>query len=266
MKIVLFLVDGLDDLFISRNDLKSLLQEVDGCFYVDSEYCYQGQPLSPRIWGTVITGVKPSDHKCLYWWSFGKLDLLRKALSFIKGKRRILERLGFKPKLSRVRHTTIFDIVRPSKAVLIPTYNDDPALHRMLEESFYRGIDDYIKTIWKVHRIREEKMWRALEDEWNLFAVYFDLVDLLSHVCWTKRRVEVIKAYLEICRIVNKVKEKLGDERYLFLIISDHGFEKSPDGIGGIHSRWAFWSMNLDIGIRIYDFTHIYPVVLLYRE
>lgn len=266
MKIILFLADGLDYFFIVRNNLRTLLQEVNGGFYIENEYCYQGQPLSPRIWGTVITGVKPSEHKCLYWWSFGKLDLLRKALSFIKGKRKILERLGLRPKLSRAQHPTIFDIVQSSRAVLIPTYNNDPTLHRMLEDAFRRGINEYIRTIWKVHRIREENMWETFEDEWNLFAVYFDLVDLLSHVCWTKRRFEVVKAYLEICRIVNEMKKRLSGEKYLFLIVSDHGFERSPDGIGGVHSRYAFWSMNTDIGIWIYDFMDIYLIALLSRE
>lgn len=66
MKIILFLADGLDYFFIPRNNLRTLPQEVNGTFYIDSEYYHQGQPLSPRIWGPVITGVKPSIRKNIH--------------------------------------------------------------------------------------------------------------------------------------------------------------------------------------------------------
>ncbi len=75
---------------------------------------------------------------------------------------------------------------------------------------------------------------------------WFDLADIIGHVCITKCRKELLKAYLELNRVAGDVKKVVNETYTAVLIISDHGMKPMPDGTGD-HTNYGFWSINKDI-------------------
>ncbi|RLF18980.1 MAG: hypothetical protein DRZ82_07295 [Thermoprotei archaeon] len=133
----------------------------------------------------------------------------------------------------------------------------------ILRDSASRGINEYVKTIREVHRMRLADLHKAIEKykDWKLFMVYFDLIDLLTHIFITKPHI-IRKAYLELNRISRKLHERLDDGNTIFLIISDHGFVLSEDGVSGKHANYAFWSININEDWHPKDFTDYFNKIL----
>jgi len=270
LRVFILALDGLDYGLVKRWKLRSLLQKRHGVFEIGREYFHPtiGEPYTPIIWASIITGKKPQEHGVRDWWTYGKLlDRLRymPLIRWIKGKRRLLSWLGIEPRVPRrddIKCTTIFDVVKPSVAVNVPTYNDPTEYHRMLGEAVEKGLDEYIRTIWRVHELRKRDTFRALEaSEWRLFMAYFDLADLLGHIFFIKKRLYLMRAYIELELLSSKLQSLVPDDT-IFLIITDHCMKPSSDGISGEHAEIAFWSLNIDEDWAPRDFTDFYPKIL----
>jgi len=263
-------LDGLDYGLVKRWKLKSLLQKRHGVFEIGREYFHPtiGEPYTPIIWASIITGRKPQEHGVKDWWVYGNfLDRLKylPIIRHIKGKRKLLRKMGLKPRVvSRcdVRCRTIFDVVKPSVAVYVPAYNDPTIFHERLSKVVAHGIDEYIREIWNVHEERKRAVFEALEEnrEWKLFMAYFDIADLLGHVCLVKRPLKLMKAYLELNKLAGKLQSLAPDS--VFLIMTDHCMEPSDDGVTGVHAKHAFWSLNIDIEWEPKDYTDYYHKIL----
>jgi len=78
--------------------------------------------ITPVIWASFITGKEKHDVKTFTSW--GYMDKIAQMLHLRgKGLGRILRLLGLKPRPSRTRHETMFDIIKPSIAISVPSYN-----------------------------------------------------------------------------------------------------------------------------------------------
>ncbi|RLE53765.1 MAG: hypothetical protein DRJ26_02990 [Candidatus Methanomethylicota archaeon] len=270
MKVFVLGLDGLEYMLVSKWKLENLMQVKYGYFEVSEEYAHKrgGVPYTPIIWASFITGKKPSEHGVRELWTYGKfLDKLRHLppIKWIKGKRRFLSKLGLKPKVvgrETLNCPTIFDVINPSIAVNVPSYNESTHLHRRLSEAFYRGLEEYEKEIWRVHEERKKATYDALRSGyWKLFMTYFDLADLLGHLHFIKRPFKLLKAYLELNNLAGELQSRVPNDT-VFLIISDHGMEPSGDGVTGNHSKRAFWSLNLNEKWEPRDFTDFFPKIM----
>jgi len=271
MRVFILALDGLDYGLARRWRLLNLLQKRHGAFRIGREYYHPTQrvPYSPTIWATVITGRRPREHGVRDWWVYGGiLDKLRylPVIRWIKGKRKLLARLGIRPHVpsrAELGCETIFDVVKPSIAVNVPPYNDPTEYHAILREAVEKGLDEYLRAIWRVHEMRVRDTLRALEEagEWKLFMTWLDLADLLGHTCIGRRRLELMKGYMELNRLAGELQRRVPGDT-VFLIISDHGMRLAEDGVSGDHSEYAFWSLNLDTDWEPRDFTDFYPKIL----
>ncbi len=271
MRVFILALDGLEHDLVVKWRLKNLQQVRYGKFVVKKEYYHEeaGVPFSPKVWVSLITGRKPSEHGIRDWWTYGKiLDRIRylPLIRHIKNKRKVLWKLGIRPRIVNrrdLRITTLFDKVKPSVAVNVPGYNDPTVFYERLKNAFYRGVNEYAKEIWRVHADRVRATFKALENtaDWRLFMTYFDLADLIGHIFFVKKRLAVMRAYLELNSLAKKLQERVPDDT-IFLIISDHGMQISTDRVTGNHSDHAFWSLNREGNWKPKDFIDIHRKVL----
>jgi len=251
MKVVILAYDGLEYDLVVKWKLKNIMQEYYGKYEAPISP-KRGKPFTPNAWVSFITGLPPEVHGVDDWWSFGKiLDWLRFHPPFIwiKGKRMILKKLGIKikPKVvgkEYIKYDTIFDLVKPSIPLFIPAYNEPVEPHIEYGLALEKGVREYIRTIWKWHNIRKETLFKNLDKDWKLLMIWFDIADVLGHVCIVKCRNELFKAYLDLNSIAKRVRDKLDNETAI-LIVSDHGMEVTADGVTGDHSKYGFWSLNV---------------------
>ena len=252
MKLLILAFDGLEVELVERWRLKALKQMVYGTYEAPRSPHFK-KPYTPSVWATIITGKSQEEHGIDDWWTYGRLlDRLRYLPPFvwIKNKRRILWKLGLKPRIVDKRDhrvETLFDVIKPSKALFIPTINEPAWIHEEYVEALKHGLENYISRIWEVHRYRKRVFLQELEkdSEWKLFMVWFDIADLLGHVCISRCRHQFLKAYLDLDMLVKEVKKRLSNDT-IMLIVSDHGMKPMPDGTGD-HTDRGFWSLSADI-------------------
>jgi predicted AlkP superfamily pyrophosphatase or phosphodiesterase len=246
------------------------MQEVHG--YIDvSSFKHL---LTPVIWTSFITGKEPHEHGVYSWWRFSRyrwLDRLAhwirynvpviKNLSSAKLKR-LLRIFGLKPRLPSREDLgvpTMFDLIKPSKALFVPGYSEESWIRDYYSKAFEKGVNEAEKAIWYIHSYRKQKLFSELEKsmDWRLFMVWFDLADWIGHLYMGRSKLKVMKAYFELNRLAAKVKEMIPEDT-LFIIVSDHGMEP-----GGYHSPRAFYSFNKDPGWRPRKITDFFHFIIL---
>ncbi len=253
MRIVILAFDGLEYDLVVKWDLRGIMQRHYGRHAVVKSPRY-GKAHTPSSWISFITGLPPEEHGVDDWWSWGRiLDWLRThpPLVWVKGKRRILAKLGIKlkPRIvgkDMVKAETIFDVIQPSIALNVPGWNEPTEPHIEYEEALKRGVRDLIAKVWEWHEWRKHQFFKELvsPEKWRLLMAWFDLADIIGHVCMTKCRLELRKAYVELDRLARQVAVRIPPNTAL-LIVSDHGMTVSTDGVTGDHSDHGFWSLNV---------------------
>ncbi len=268
MKVFVLALDGLEYELVNRWDLRSLKQKYHGFYLISEEYCRHGVPYSPPVWASIITGKAPSEHGISEWWKYSSiLNRLRwlPPFKWIRGKRRVLWRLGIKPRIvssQDLNYPTIFDEIENSVAVNIPCYNEPTELHRRLSLAALRSIKEYEQEIWRIHQERVDKTITLLKTKnWSLFMTYFDLADLIGHIHYIKHLEKVQQAYMILNDLALKLQRMVKSVKSAFLIISDHGMMPSEDGVTGNHSMRAFWSLNINPPFIPRDPVDIYKLI-----
>jgi len=260
MRVVIVALDGLDYYLAKKWNLKNILQAQSHIFKVDKQYFHEKEkvPYSPMIWSSFLTGLPPSKHGIKLWWEYHPLlEKIRylPIIRHIRGKRRILWKLRLKKRIAKVKTSTFLDSINNKKVIWFPNYNDSTELHERLSRAFYKGLSEYEKEIWRVHRDRRAETFKQLKSNWTLFMTYFDLADLLGHIYLPKRILKLRIAYQHLDQIIYSMKQtinqNLGVENYIFLIIADHGMN-----MNGQHSDYAFYSLNFKSPeVHVDDFT-----------
>ena len=251
-RVIILAFDALEASLVEKWRLKYLLQEYHGVYEAPKSPKY-GKPHTPNAWTSFITGLPPEVHGVDDWWSFGRvLDWLRKhpPLSWIKGKRVLLRKLGINIKPKVVGNTALF----------VPAWNEPTEPREEYAIALEKGLEELIKTVWKWHKIRKEELFKHLDGEWKLLMAWFDIADMFGHVCWYRCRNELFKAYLDLNSIAKKVREKVGDDTAV-LIVSDHGMKGTRDGITGDHSPYGFWSLNVEPPLMPKKITDFKPMI-----
>ncbi|RLF18378.1 MAG: hypothetical protein DRZ82_08360 [Thermoprotei archaeon] len=164
---------------------------------------------------------------------------------------------------------TIFDVVKPSIALFVPTYTP------FIERKFLtltnaignpRLEDEYTRIVWRNMKIRLRVALKFLRkcSNWKLFMVHFFFTDQLGHL-YRGNTLKMFRIYIIAARIARLFK-KICPPNTLFLIVSDHGMKVIPGTKYGDHSDYGFYSVNIPLGlgenIKIYDFTKIMKKLL----
>jgi len=103
-------------------------------------------------------------HGVPHWWTWGGLlDRIRyySLFKWVKGKRGILEKLGFKPRLvdrTHIRSSTIFDVVRSSIPLFIPAYNDLEWYHREYSKALRSSAKKLEDVVLRVHKMKPDAL------------------------------------------------------------------------------------------------------------
>ncbi len=248
MKIIILAMDGLEYELVVSWKLRNLMQTKFG------EHLSYKSPRfnkvhTPSLWASFITGKSLEEHGIDEWWSWNSFfDWIRKKppLIWIKNKRKILEKLGVKPKPALKnkadRPETIFDVIKPSIGIDVPTWSLDTEARDWIGKALSISVEEFIKRAWFHHEEKKAKLMEALDQNYRLIMCWFDLPDLIGHI-W--RRLEMLKCYLEMDHLVSEVKSRLNRED-LLLIVSDHGMKQMIDGTGD-HTDYGFWSINMEI-------------------
>lgn len=256
-RVFILALDGLEYELVVRWNLRQLMQETFGKYPIPKHYMHETEegltPYTPIIWVSFLTGRHPKEHNVKSMWKYnGVWDKIRRLpiISWVKGKRRIFKKFGIKPQLINRSHydfPTIFDIFQPSKAVNFIGYNAVTEIWEHMNLMFKKKLE--MKKVeqfgWEAYHKICELMFREMNGEWRLFAVYFPILDLFSHFYMNKSVKKLLIAYQTFDHLVYKIKERIGDD-CLFLILSDHGHEIDNHRLTGNHSHQAFWSVNVE--------------------
>jgi len=252
-KVLILALDALEHNVVSSLRLRSLMQEVYG--YIDVSG-FQNL-LTPIIWTSFITGREPQGHGVYSWWRFSRHKLLDGLAHWIRYNmpviknistaklKSILRIFGLEPRppsKEDLHVATIFDLVKPSVALFVPGYNEEPWIRNYYSEAFEKGIKYAERAVWQVHEYRKRRLFEELEKnvDWKLFMAWFDLADWIGHFYMGRSKLRIMKAYFELDRFAAQVKEMI-PKNTLLMIVSDHGME-----VGGHHSPRAFYSFNID--------------------
>jgi len=261
-KILILAFDGLEYNLVKKWGLTNLMQEYYGKYEAPISPRYR-KPHTPSAWASFITGKDVESHHVDDWWTWGRLlDWLRYKPPFkwIKGKKMLLKKLGIKPRPATInKQNTIFDVIKPSVALFIPTFSEPFEIRYELSNAFNRGLDAYIKKIWEVHKFREHEFLKCLDKDWKLCMCWFDLADLLGHIFIVKNPLKLLKGYLELNKIAKIARSRLN--KTIILIVSDHGMEPQPDGTGD-HTGYGFWSLNVKPPFKPGKITDFYGMIL----
>ena len=279
MRVLILALDGLEYNLVLKWSLKNLMQKVCGSIEVGEEYKVDAPPpwgggcervpYTPIVWVSFLTGRRPGEHGVTAFTTYGRLlDRVRRLppISWVRGKRKVLWRLGLRPRLvdrRDYRYPTIFDICRPSKAVYFMGYNQPFWLYQKLHDvagglGDKYHVDDLVRAVEEVYRVRLEELRKALDEEWVLLGAYFETLDWLGHLWIVKDRVRLYLWY----RRFDELAKQLAKHTDILLVVSDHGMRPSGDGVTGNHSDRAFWSLNIETDWRPKDITDFYPKIL----
>jgi len=275
MRVFVLALDGLEYNLVVKWGLRYLMQKKYGYFQVSSKYFHRKVrvPYTPVIWTTFITGKEPEEHGIHEKWTYGRVwDFIKRLpiIKHIKGKRRIVWKLGIKPRIvsyKDLRSPTLFDLIAPSVAVNVPAYNDLTEYHTRLANALMKGLVEFEQEIWKIHWERRRATLSALRENvsWRLFMTYFDLADLAGHLYYVRQPEKLQHTYLELNSLAWELQKAIPEDT-IFLIVSDHGMQPSEDGVSGEHSPRAFWSLNVEEKWAPTDFKDFFHKILEWVE
>ena len=169
MKIIILAMDGLEYELVVSWKLRNLMQTKFG------EHLSYKSPRfnkvhTPSLWASFITGKSLEEHGIDKWWSWNSFfDWIRKKppLIWIKNKRKILEKLGVKPKPALKnkadRPETIFDVIKPSIGIDVPTWSLDTEARDWIGKALSISVEEFIKRAWFHHEEKKAKLMEALK-------------------------------------------------------------------------------------------------------
>jgi len=245
MTLLVLGIDGLDYRLV-KQFTPQLCQKVCTSYYIPDDYCHPilKIPISVTVWASIITGLKPSEH-----------GLTPDLIANNPFKQRELK---LSPSVK-----TIFDIVQPSLALFIPSYNPHSEywsdkyiqLIAKISEDPLAKIE-YLREHYKLFAKQKEILLKQLYSpdarKYKLIFIHFNLIDALCHV-FNLFSTTVYYAYRSIETLYILVKP-FTDK---ILIVSDHGFDDI-----NLHSRYGFISYSKEIEINVKEPKDIFYLIL----
>jgi len=273
-RVFILALDGLEYDLVVKWRLKNLMQKRFGRYEVHEDYMRKTdeglEPYTPKVWVSFLTGKHPKEHGIRDLWTYNRiLDFIRHlpVISWIKGKRKIARKLGIKPRLvsrSDYKYPTLFELVPSSKAINFIGYNEPTEMRErmnlLLSDKSFR-MEQLEELCWEAYWKTRNLMFREINSDWNLFAVYFETLDWLGHLYENKKVRNLLIPYQVFDNLVYEIKEIIGDN-VIFLVLSDHGVEISNDRLTGYHSHYGFWSLNINTDWKPKEITDFFHKIL----
>lgn len=278
-------LDGLEFTLVKKWGLNYLMQEYSGVFKIPKEYfitCLNrwtgnkvmSSPFTPIIWTSFLTGRKPEEHGIKTLRTYLKIPEILRYSKIVHKTKKIVDHalglslgkiLGITPPFlidkRDIPYPTIFDVIENSIAIYFICYNEPSWVFNTIATTLKHDLSKASEALWCIYKLRKKEMFKRLNDDWQLFGVYFEIADILGHLYMGKRSLKLLKVYLELNKLIREIKELLPND-VAFLVVTDHGMKPSPNGVGGIHSEYAFWSTNVKLSSNPKDFTHFFYLIL----
>ena len=275
MRVTIIGIDGLDYNIVEAMELKNLQQEVCGKLTIPRE-CYREimkgvfSPWTPLCWMSIITGQIPPEElrqekKKVY--TSDSIDWVRrnfgKYLGFMRGKRRILMKAGVELSKYKMVETpfirdmdTIFDLAEKHLDFNIPAYSEGYTLRPFKTEA--EGLE-HLELFDEEDKLVKKFIRTVLscDPSYDLFMAYMRAIDHYGHQKFGTK--DFFNRYKLMDLFIHEVRPSVDG---LLLICSDHGFKKlEGTRTGGIHSDYAFYSVNKELGVEMNSLVDIYPLV-----
>ena len=276
-RVCILALDGLEYDLVEEFDLENIKQVE----YGKTDVSMFKVVTTPVLWASFITGLPEEKHGldigAIPHWEKPYIETLRRLsikmkLDRIKGKGRILEKLGFAHRAFyemavkdfRSRNLkTLFSVIPNSEALSVPPYQKwiDQETQLLLREAFDKKekASVFEEHMWNIFEQKREKCIKIIQEgDWNLFMTHFMATDLLGHL-FAGNPTKMFGVYIKAEQLVEDVKNLIGDET-LLLIVSDHGMKTFGKGIYGEHSDHGFYSSNIPLNLKnpkITDFFHL---------
>ena len=267
-KVLVLALDSLEYDLVEKYDFKNLKQVEYGKTILPVEH---GEPIrTPAMWVSFITGKPPEVHgitgrKQFKGTGWGWLRRnIGAHLGFVKGKSKILEKLGVdmvREGREHLKVNTLFDYIPKSIYYNIPGYNESDENWEIRERMAlaieqHRGLREAREQMEEIYVKRREEFLDALEGDWELMMYHFFILDAMQHMfSWEEEYVESLYGRFE--ELTGIVQEKLGeDPDFLLLIVSDHGQSK------GKHTYYGYYSSNRPLNLEDPKLTDFYQVTL----
>jgi len=271
-RVLILAFDALEYDLVEKFDMENLKQEEYGI--IDIRDLLLSTPI---IFASFITGLPPEKHGVRYrMWSSDFLEklsaasIVRLGLRRIKGKRKILEKIGFKRGFHTQRHfkkkgiRTLFDIVDNSIALNVPSYQEWTT--KELINSFHDAMkyssrrDEFEERLWDFHEREVAECLRHIEQhDWKLIMAHFKFTDYFGHM-FGGNLTKMWEVYTTADNLVTEIKTKIDSDDTLLLIMSDHGIR--PIGKYGDHSDHGFYSLNQKMDLNNPKITDFFPIIL----
>jgi len=275
MRVCIIGLDGLEYTLVEKFQLENLLQKEYGKIDL-SEF---DKKLTPPIWASFITGLPPSKHGVHFETRWNNI-LLNRFEKFFRTfhfshipLRRLFVALKFENKpywFWLPEHIeTIFDVVKPSIALKIPSYNYFYDLYKEYSVlNVYAGKEPQIKAekrFWDLFTKEKDDCLKHLDTRnWKLFMAQFHITDSIGHM-YAGNLSKMYECYVQMNDFVNEVKQLLVGNT-LVLIVSDHGMRPLESGVFGDHSDYGFYSSNFILNLRNPNITSFKRVILDYAQ
>lgn len=285
MKCIILGFDGLEYNFVEKFQLDHLKQKEYGKTTIPKE-CFvkvnyfgkeRMEPFTPLIWSSFLTGKLPEQHgvtrSTFIKWENPIVQTLKVVsskigLGRIRGKRKFLEKIGFKRRgwqKSDYSVPTIFDLAEKSIQINVPTIDEKWTVQLFPEVSKEENFDVVMQKSldyqWKMFLKIKNQALKKIKEEWNLFMLWTKLLDTYGELL-VENKSELLNVYRACDSFVREIKKKVDDA--FFLIVSDHGIEKLEDTKFGKHSTHGFYSSNISLGLNNPFITDFYELITMY--
>lgn len=276
MKVFILALDGLSHESVNLWNLKYLKQEQYGRVpsIINRKH---GEPLSPQVWGSFITGtVQDIDD----WQVFTKpVKWIRwhTPLRRIRGSSWLINKTFGRriliPILNLIEHqkkyagngrlsgVPIFDLVSNSIAVNVPVYNlDSEWLFGCTRKILEGDIDAFQRQVINNAELMIQETFRRMSENWDLFMTWIPIADQMGHVFISRPR-KLRDVYNSLNMLAYNVSSRLPED-CLLVIVSDHGMKMSSDGVSGCHSDHAFYSFSTEVDWKPNKITDFYDFIM----
>jgi hypothetical protein len=275
MRVTIIGIDGLDYNIVEAMELRNLQQEVCGKLTIPRE-CYREimkdvfSPWTPLCWMSIITGQIPPEElrqekKKVY--TSDSIDWVRrhfgKYLGFMRGKRKLLMKAGVELSKYKMVETpfirdmdTIFNLAEKPIDFNIPAYSEGYTLRPFKTEA--EGLE-HLELFDEEDKLVKKFIRTVLSHDpsYDLFMAYMRAIDHYGHQKFGTK--DFFNRYKLMDLFIHEVRQSIDG---LLLICSDHGFKKlEGTRTGGIHSDYAFYSINKELDVEMNSLVDIYPLV-----
>jgi predicted AlkP superfamily pyrophosphatase or phosphodiesterase len=231
LKMIILGIDALDKKMVEEFKCRSLMQ----ANYGQTDISDFELPKTVVLWSSFLTGKNMEDEIKEDLWEF---------------------------KLPKER--TFFKFFSSFKAIDVPAFTlnqKEHALERKYLAGYFKNentVEEFDKVVWANHEKNKKEFFSALDDDYEIVMVYFDLIDAIGHLSFGIEE-KMKEVYRDVDGIVGEITNKADCP---ILIVSDHGMGKIGKGRYGDHTMNGFWSSNRKLGLnlntpRITDFFRI---------